>query len=47
MALSLSKKHFLVKLATTIESFYGTKAKHNFCVTKAMQEDLKEKWKVQ
>ncbi|XP_058797980.1 chitobiosyldiphosphodolichol beta-mannosyltransferase [Phymastichus coffea] len=47
MALSLSEKHRLVKLATLIESLYGTKAKHNFCVTKAMQEDLKKRWNIQ
>ncbi|XP_008214312.2 chitobiosyldiphosphodolichol beta-mannosyltransferase isoform X2 [Nasonia vitripennis] len=47
MALSLGQNHRLVKLATFIESFFGAKARHNFCVTKAMQEDLEKKWKIQ
>lgn len=47
MALSLGQNHFLVRLATSIESYFGAKARHNFCVTKAMQEDLDKKWRIQ
>ncbi|XP_014209476.2 chitobiosyldiphosphodolichol beta-mannosyltransferase-like [Copidosoma floridanum] len=46
MALSLGQNHFLVKLATSIESYFGAKAAQNFCVTKAMQKDLNDKWNI-
>ena len=47
LALTLGNNHFLVNLATSIESYFGAKAKHNFCVTKAMQTDLHKNWNIQ
>ncbi|KAK2579206.1 hypothetical protein KPH14_008178 [Odynerus spinipes] len=47
MALSLTKEHTLVKVAKFIETFYGTKAQCNFCVTKAMKEDLRKEWHIE
>ncbi|XP_032669368.1 chitobiosyldiphosphodolichol beta-mannosyltransferase-like [Odontomachus brunneus] len=43
MALSLGKNHTLVKLARFIEMTFGRRAGINFCVSNAMQQDLKEK----
>ncbi|KAG7210657.1 hypothetical protein KM043_012165 [Ampulex compressa] len=47
LALSLKKEHVLVKLAKFIESFFGSMADKNFCVTRAMKEDLLEKWGIE
>ncbi|XP_011503896.1 PREDICTED: chitobiosyldiphosphodolichol beta-mannosyltransferase [Ceratosolen solmsi marchali] len=46
MIFSLSEKHILIKLATIIEAFFGGKAMYNFCVTKAMKDDLDKKWSI-
>jgi beta-1,4-mannosyltransferase len=46
MTLTLAETHVIVKLATIIESYFGKKALYNFCVTKAMQEDLYMKWSI-
>ncbi|XP_076243537.1 chitobiosyldiphosphodolichol beta-mannosyltransferase isoform X2 [Calliopsis andreniformis] len=46
MALNLTKDHLLVKFAKWIEVFFGSKAQSNFCVSKAMKEDLQNKWKI-
>lgn len=46
MALSLGRDHRLVRIATWIESFFGQRAVANFCVTRAMQRDLLERWKI-
>ena len=46
MALSLSPKHPLLKLATYIEKFFGQSSDNNFCVTYAMKRDLLENWNV-
>lgn len=46
LALSLGKTHLLVKLARIIESKFGSRASMNFCVTKAMQKDLQNKWNI-
>lgn len=47
MALSLGNDHPLVRLARSIESYFGGKSRNNFCVTKGMQEDLARKWSIQ
>lgn len=47
MAMSLGRAHFLVKLAKFIESFFGRRADYNFCVTKAMKNDLQTKWGIE
>ena len=47
MALSLTDKHLLVKFAKFVETFLGSKAHSNFCVSKAMKEDLRVKWKIE
>ncbi|XP_076264005.1 ALG1, chitobiosyldiphosphodolichol beta-mannosyltransferase [Rhynchophorus ferrugineus] len=44
MALSLSKKHILVRLTEKCESFIGKKADYNFCVTNEMKDDLLIRW---
>lgn len=36
----------IVRIAKWIESYFGRKSAHNFCVTKAMQADLKENWNI-
>ncbi|XP_063994829.1 chitobiosyldiphosphodolichol beta-mannosyltransferase-like [Diachasmimorpha longicaudata] len=46
MALSIGQENFLVKITMFIEGFFGARADHNYCVTKAMKEDLKQKWKI-
>lgn len=46
MALSLGKAHILVRLAEIIETTFGRKANNNFCVTKAMKEDLEKRWNI-
>ncbi|XP_011172792.2 chitobiosyldiphosphodolichol beta-mannosyltransferase [Solenopsis invicta] len=46
MALSLGENHILVILAKIIETTFGYRAKHNFCVTKAMKEDLEKRWDI-
>lgn len=46
MALSLGENHILVRLSKNIETMFGCRAKNNFCVSKAMKEDL-EKWTIQ
>jgi hypothetical protein len=43
MALSLGNNHILVKLAKAIEIIFGRRATYNFCVTKAMKNDLEKK----
>jgi len=47
MALSLGKNHILVKLAKAIEVIFGRRATNNFCVTKAMKNDLENRWAIQ
>lgn len=47
MALSLGNDHILVSLAKHIEEIFGRRAKNNFCVTKAMKEDLEKTWGIQ
>lgn len=46
MALNLGKNHALVKLAKIIEIIFGRRASNNFCVTKAMKEDLRKRWSI-
>lgn len=47
MALSLGNDHVLVSVARSIEKIFGRRAKNNFCVTKAMKEDLEKTWGIQ
>lgn len=44
LALTLRKEHVLVKICKWFESWFGCKAHANFCVTKAMKDDLKLKY---
>ena len=46
MAMSLRKDSLLVKLASFLEFFFGKRADYNFCVTKAMKEDLHKNWNI-
>ncbi|XP_019887284.1 chitobiosyldiphosphodolichol beta-mannosyltransferase [Ooceraea biroi] len=46
MALSLGKDHIVVKVARAIEVTFGRRATNNFCVTKAMKEDLEKRWAI-
>ena len=41
-----SKNHFLVQFSKWFEGFFGYLSDKNICVTKAMQLDLKSKWKI-
>uniref|UniRef100_A0AAG5CXQ3 Glycosyl transferase family 1 domain-containing protein n=1 Tax=Anopheles atroparvus TaxID=41427 RepID=A0AAG5CXQ3_ANOAO len=36
----------VVRFAKQIEAFFGARATNNFCVTKAMKEDLQAKWNI-
>lgn len=47
MALSLGNDHILVNLTKYIEKIFGRRANNNFCVTKAMKEDLEKTWGIQ
>lgn len=47
MALNLGRNNILVKMAKNIETFFGRAAKNNFCVTRAMKEDLDNRWGIQ
>ena len=47
MALNLGENHILVRLSKNIEIIFGCRAKNNFCVSKAMKEDLEKKWTIQ
>lgn len=44
MALSHGKGSLIVRIATFIESYFGSKAYRNFCVTSAMKDDLENNW---
>ncbi|XP_015116791.1 chitobiosyldiphosphodolichol beta-mannosyltransferase [Diachasma alloeum] len=46
MALSIGRENFLVKTTMFIEGYFGARADQNFCVTKAMKEDLDQKWNI-
>lgn len=41
------RESLIVKIAKWAESYFGRKSAYNFCVTKAMQEDLKKNWNIQ
>lgn len=43
---ALNPQRRVVKMAKWVESHFGRKSAYNFCVTKAMQEDLKENWDI-
>lgn len=45
-AISINPQRRIVKLAKWFESYFGRKSARNFCVTKAMQKDLEEKWNI-
>lgn len=46
LALSLPKTHILVRISKQIEILFGRMSHANFCVTKAMQQDLKTNFKI-
>ncbi|XP_025203427.1 chitobiosyldiphosphodolichol beta-mannosyltransferase [Melanaphis sacchari] len=47
LALTLGSNAPLVKLSLLYEHFFGKLADSNLCVTKAMKEDLHEKWNIE
>ena len=47
LGLALGPKHFLVLCSRFLEAFFGRRANINFCVSKAMSQDLQENWSVQ
>ncbi|KAL3238871.1 hypothetical protein MRX96_021891 [Rhipicephalus microplus] len=47
LALALGPEHLLVRLCHWCEETFGKKAGSAFCVSQAMQEDLKSNWGVQ
>ena len=46
MGLALGPNHFLTRVSHFIEAFFGRFAGINFCVTKAMSQDLQKNWGV-
>ncbi|ESO87135.1 hypothetical protein LOTGIDRAFT_210506 [Lottia gigantea] len=46
LGLNLGNGHLLVRFSKWFEKFFGKFAKINFCVTKAMKEDLKTNWNI-
>lgn len=44
--ISVNPQRRIVKLAKWFESYFGRKSSGNFCVTKAMQKDLRENWDI-
>merc|ERR1712038_2195135 len=46
LSLSLGRKHLLVSLSKVYERILGRMSDFNICVTLAMREDLREKWKI-
>ncbi len=46
MALTMGRGHQLVRIAERYERYWGKKADGGFCVTKAMQEELKKNWSI-
>lgn len=43
----LNSRRPIVRMAKWFESYFGRKSAHNFCVTKAMQTDLKDNWNIE
>ncbi|XP_017887486.1 chitobiosyldiphosphodolichol beta-mannosyltransferase [Ceratina calcarata] len=46
MVLNLGNDHLLVKITKLVESYFGSRADRNFCVSQAMKEDLERNWGV-
>jgi beta-1,4-mannosyltransferase len=46
MGLTLGPNHVLTRVSHFIEAFFGRFAGINFCVTKAMSQDLHQNWGV-
>ncbi|CAK8683495.1 unnamed protein product [Clavelina lepadiformis] len=46
LSLTLGKLHILVKLAKWYEEMFGQLSSANLCVTKAMEQDLMQKWNI-
>lgn len=44
MALTLGRRHRLVRLCRRVEMFFGRRARSAFCVTRAMSADLMANW---
>lgn len=44
LALSVGKENKLVAITEKVESVFGKKADYNFCVTRAMKNDLYNRW---
>lgn len=41
------REGLVVRIAKWSESYFGRKSAYNFCVTKAMQEDLRSNWNIE
>lgn len=41
------REGLVVRVAKWVESYFGRKSAYNFCVTKAMQEDLRDNWGIE
>lgn len=46
LGLTLGNNHLLVKTCKWFEGYFGSKADYNICVTKALKNDLFERWKI-
>ncbi|RWS08856.1 chitobiosyldiphosphodolichol beta-mannosyltransferase-like protein [Dinothrombium tinctorium] len=46
LALTLGSNHILVNFCRCIEGYFGSKADYHFCVSKALQNDLKKRWNI-
>jgi beta-1,4-mannosyltransferase len=44
MAISLSERHWIVRLAQSYEKLFGRAADQHLCVTEAMQQELRDNW---
>ena len=46
MALTLGPSHALVRLSSALEGFFGRRASAHFAVTRAMLQDLSDRWSI-
>lgn len=46
-AITANSQRRIVRIAKWWESYFGRKSSHNFCVTEAMRDDLKEQWNIE
>uniref|UniRef100_U5ER04 Chitobiosyldiphosphodolichol beta-mannosyltransferase n=1 Tax=Corethrella appendiculata TaxID=1370023 RepID=U5ER04_9DIPT len=46
LAINASERSLIVRMTKFLESYFGSKANENFCVTKAMRDDLLQRWNI-